>query len=49
MTEGVLPLSRQLHSAQYGTWWMLDTNNGEFDGDDDRRGSGIWSAPYYYL
>jgi hypothetical protein len=29
LTEGVLPLSRPIESAQYGTWWMLDTNNGE--------------------
>jgi hypothetical protein len=39
MSEGVLPLSRPIETAHLGTWWMLDTNNGTFDdNDDDREG-----------
>jgi hypothetical protein len=28
--EGIVPLSRPLQGDSRGTWWLLDTNNGEF-------------------
>ncbi|KAI4946694.1 hypothetical protein J4E91_006865 [Alternaria rosae] len=48
MTEGVLPLSRQLHSAQYGTWWMLDTNNDEVPEGEQWRSSRPVPAVAYF-
>jgi hypothetical protein len=27
--EGLVPLSHPLQGDPYGTWWLLDTNNGE--------------------